>query len=772
MKKIFTLLTLLLATITAMATVYTDHRMVTIGSNTPSEMDNVTLTVNDKGGGKFDVVFNTVINIDDSYEDNYGTITFTDLDGTTADGITTISGKLLTGEVTSSGMGITAVNSADVTVKCTDDKAYATLDGIITMYFRDTRIQVTFGKDEFNQGGGSQGGDTDPKDGTVVGEDNFNQTDASFDWDFPIDFKTQKLVSTIDLSTCNANNTNEDVFSIGTDIQNWSSGVANGGNIHCYYTPSTKSLSLFYISANSQLGTYTYDKEISDVEGELSVDLSYQYGLRINGNVIFDGARLEKLFAFTTLHFGSKEGSTRSNATYKQTRVVPVEFEAEESVDYVSTAKLLYDGAYTRSDAATVSLQRTDLNSYDLVIKNVTIGKEILGDLTFSGVVSSYYEGGGNVVSSTVYLDSFQGNAVLSNAGAFATSLGLADGAEIPVSKFSGWIWGELTSFDCTMTIGENEAVYSYDPEEPTTSIFSEQLTSTFSGATQTYDNKTLNVVDYGDGFADITLKNVQFGSMADTDMGNLLLKEVPYTKVGTDLIIAATGLEAELENTPTQALKNWINVAVNGTVSGSNIYLTIDGEAYTMPINLVYGTPIAEAKVYTDKQSVTNEGETTDSENETISVRDDGDGNYTITLHNIGTGNSLEENLVFQATGTTDEDGMTTYTATQAEAPMTSTVWKNYTAYVTITTAKSKDDKFYGVFFVDYGGYAANYSYCGYDVVFGSDFTTDGINATHVDNVAHAVAIYNASGMRIQSLQKGLNIVRGADGKTVKIVK
>lgn len=615
-------------------------------------------------------------------------------------------------------------------------------------------------------------GSYEASDQTIVGEDNFKQENASFDWDFAIDFQTQKLVSTIDLSTCKTDYANENIFSIGTDIQNWNSGVANGGNIHCYYTPITKKLILSYLSANSTLGTYRYDKELSDVEGLLNVDLSYQYGLRINGTVVYDAARLKNILAQTALHFGSMEGATRSNATYKQTRVVSTAFEASESADYTTTAKLLYDGAYTRMASATATLLQTAYHSFDITLKNVNVSGETLGDVVVKDVTSAYVEGDGNQTGSWITLSLANGKATLTNAGALATSLGLAEGADIDITKLDGWLWAGELSLECTINVGGKDMVYTLNVDEAKSTTFSKQLTSTFSGSTQTYADKTLLLADYGDGFADITLNNIQFGSMADTDMGNLVIKEVPYTLNGSDLVFAATNLEAALENTPTQALKYWTKVAVGGTVSGNNIYLTIDGEAYTMPINLVYGEPIAEAKVYTDKQSVTNEGETTTQDEATISVRDDGDGNYTITLHNIGTGNSLEENLVFAATGTTDEDGFTTYTATEAEAPMTSTSWDGYTAYVTITTAKSKDDKFYGVFFVDFGGYAANYSYCGYDVVFGSDFITDGINTIHSNNAIHADAIYNASGMRINSMQKGLNIVRGADGKTMKIVK
>ena len=49
MKKIFTLLSLLVLTLTAMATTFTGHRIVTVGYLESSEMDNATITVTDKG---------------------------------------------------------------------------------------------------------------------------------------------------------------------------------------------------------------------------------------------------------------------------------------------------------------------------------------------------------------------------------------------------------------------------------------------------------------------------------------------------------------------------------------------------------------------------------------------------------------------------------------------------------------------------------------------------------------------------------------------------
>lgn len=103
MKKIFTLLTLLLTTVAAMATDFTDKMTAQIqGRPDISTTENAKLTVTDKGNGTFDVAFNNVMVKQDNYTDNYGTFTFADLEGTTANGLTTITGKLVDGTITAS----------------------------------------------------------------------------------------------------------------------------------------------------------------------------------------------------------------------------------------------------------------------------------------------------------------------------------------------------------------------------------------------------------------------------------------------------------------------------------------------------------------------------------------------------------------------------------------------------------------------------------------------------------------------------------------------
>lgn len=758
MKKIFTLLSLLVLTLTAMATTFTGHRIVTVGYLEPSEMDNTTITVTDKGNGKYDVVFNNIINKDGSYEDNYGTFTFSDLDGVTANGITTIEGKLLTGAVTSSGMGISSIGVTDVFVKMNDEKAYATMDGLITMFSRDTQLKVEFGEDDF------PAASTDK----VVGEDGYQPAGKAFDWDFDIDHYAEKFVAVVDLSTCAADAENENVASIGTDINTWFSNVANAGNIHIYYTPATKTLTCWYISSNASYGAWKYSKELTDIEGEINIDFSYQYGLRINGQQVFDAGQLIKLYYHNTLHFGSQEGSTRSNATYKSARVVKTAFEATDATEYTAPAKMLLDGKYSRFDAAQVSLQATDYDVYTIILKDLSHNGKYLGSLKFTNIKGYLAEGSGDNSSSFIVINDTTANAVLKTAGELASSLGLTKGQEIRASIKDFYGQTSFLAGDFTMQLGDKEAVYSYYVDTPAVNEYTNTLTTTFSSEEQSYTDKVMTVTNYGDGFADIMISNVQFKTTGDVNMGNLIIKEVPYTKQGGDIVIDADadGLEATFENSPSTAMTILENVSLKGTIAGEELYFEINGMALSdMPVSLVFGKPITPAVVYTGTMKVTSGEDYKEIESATITVRPNGDNKYTFCVPNIGG----EDAITFVADGETDENGVTTYSAEKAEYAMQQSGWEGYITYVTLTRAKSQGDKFYGRFFFDLGGYAESYPSYGITVVFGEKFTPTGIETATDDTTI--TDIYSADGVRQSQLQKGLNIVRQANGKTTKII-
>ena len=153
MKKILSLLALLVMTLTAFATDYTGHRTVTFGSMPSTESDDAVLTITDNGDNTFNVTFKDVINIDGTFTDNYGTYTFSNVAGTTENGVTTIDLSNLSASVENcSFYGVTEASEGVLFAKFNAEKAYARFSAKIG--YRKSTISAEFGVDDFESTGG------------------------------------------------------------------------------------------------------------------------------------------------------------------------------------------------------------------------------------------------------------------------------------------------------------------------------------------------------------------------------------------------------------------------------------------------------------------------------------------------------------------------------------------------------------------------------------------------------------------------------------------
>ncbi len=164
-QKILSLLALLVMTLTAFATDYTGHRTVIFGVNPPTESDDAVLTITDNGDNTFNVTFKDVINVaPDGYTDNYGTYTFSNVAGTTENGVTTINLSNLSASVKNADNPyITEASEGVLFAKFNAEKAYARFSAKITS--RKSTISAEFGVDDFESTGGGEpgGGETTEK---------------------------------------------------------------------------------------------------------------------------------------------------------------------------------------------------------------------------------------------------------------------------------------------------------------------------------------------------------------------------------------------------------------------------------------------------------------------------------------------------------------------------------------------------------------------------------------------------------------------------------
>lgn len=130
-----------------------------------------------------------------------------------------------------------------------------------------------------------------------------------------IDFSSQVVEATLDLSTCTGTNENE--LSIGDDISVFNS--KDHYNLHFYYTKNGQ-LEVDYL-ANSVAGNVniTSQRLSVDASSPVVIKLSGANGLSVNGSAVngLGQTTLSGLLALSKISIGSTEGKNRSNATYK-----------------------------------------------------------------------------------------------------------------------------------------------------------------------------------------------------------------------------------------------------------------------------------------------------------------------------------------------------------------------------------------------------------------------------------------------------------------------
>lgn len=404
MKKILSLLALLVMTLTAFAKDYTGHRTVTYGYTTPTESDDAVVSITDNGDGTYNVTFKDVINVSDNYRDNYGTYTFSNVEGTTANGYTTIDLTGLTVAITNCDLGLTSGDEATLLAKFNDEKAYAKFSAKIGGYYKSS-ISAEFGKDDFGSTGG--GGTVETTEGPLV-EAGLTPNGAKIEAkDFTINWDTHKVVAKLDLTNCQG--VNETIFSFANNAANlgeWN--VANGAVLHFYYTKDAD----VWTTTGMQHLTHTFCIQFrnSDKLGEtptkyvqvndpsnVRVELR-QDGVYIDGTLAFEASDYAKLLTYNDLVFGSTQGENRSNATYKYVEVVGLDWTEPatvvESKEYTDKLFMTMAGGQpSEIGTSTVTIKKMSDDTYNMSLvigentveaKNVEKGTDAKGRTTYA----------------------------------------------------------------------------------------------------------------------------------------------------------------------------------------------------------------------------------------------------------------------------------------------------------------------------------------------------------------------------------------------------
>ena len=431
MKKILSLLVLLVTTVTAMATDYVADCVVSC-NNQESTMSGATMSVVDNGDGTYNITLkalkSTALGMD------FGDLTLSNLSGTTEGGVTTISVTEVSAKFTS-GDYMEAPESPIKSFVCkfNAEKLYANYGSGSMLRLNNwqrTAFTASFGTDEGFEGGGSTGGgETGGEDKPAivdVVEADYAPNGAAFGFPFTINWETQKLVAKLDLSTCSRYTHNEGIITVGTDNGNGDVSLWNPNNgeanchlyyTHYYYGSDERLLNLHYLENPS--GTVNrVDNSIQNLEPGLVVFTFDKDGLHVGDNLIATPDQMTTLYNSTSLIFGSKEGSTRSYATYKYVKVVPADWTetTEPEVTEVSSKSFedkLYafaDGENIEQGNATVKISnmsdetiKMSLVFGDTTIESANIeqGTDDKGRTTYTGTAD--WEGVNFAVSAVVY---------------------------------------------------------------------------------------------------------------------------------------------------------------------------------------------------------------------------------------------------------------------------------------------------------------------------------------------------------------------------------
>ena len=567
MKKILSLLSMLMITVTAFATSYTDQLSykLTVFTALTKNLPAGELTVEPYGTSNYTVTAKGC-DLSDFEAGNWDEIVCEDVAGTTdANGVITITLDNPYAYRTSDNATFTATK---LVVKFNGTKAYAHFEGKMPVMGVARAFEYTFGTDEGFEGGGSTGGgETGGEDKPAivdVVEADYAPNGAAFGFPFTINWETQKLVAKLDLSTCSRYTHNEGIITVGTDNGNGDVSLWNPNNgeanchlyyTHYYYGSDEKLLNLHYLENPS--GTVKrVDNSVQNLEPGLVVFTFDKDGLHVGDNLIATPDQMTTLYNSTSLIFGSKEGSTRSNATYKYVKVVPADWtetteptepETPEAVAYKNELTIVRGANHKVYNDAEVTVLAKGEGKYE-----VTLPEFADMDLINSGTVGKIvFTANGEEVDGVLKLTAENAAGVIStgegwtNYAADVTMSGEVENGQL-AAKFTVVLGGMS---DYTYELGFGKEIFI-----PTTETITDWANVKFGDSDPVnIENAKLDITMVSTSTAKLTFKDVvingnTIGDFAISDVKASLNPE-DYTTVLTTEATNGTWVRATENN-------------------------------------------------------------------------------------------------------------------------------------------------------------------------------------------------------------------------------
>ena len=373
---------MLMITVMAFATDYKGQLDYTVTTRTgdltgPSNAQGV-LKIEDYAGGKYTVTA-TGCDLSSLEMGNWDEIICEGVEATTdANGVTTIDVTPYAFRSSDNAQ----LKDAKLFVKFKGDKAYATFEGLYNPnFFTYQKLKYTFGVDEGFDGGSTGGGEVAAPFEKV----NFVGDGTNFDWKIPVNWDTQKIVMSIDPSTCTGNC--EDIIGLGEVATAWNN------TLHLYRKTDKTLQGYFQIPGGSNNNTNPFDET-----NPIKVEVSKAKGFVVNDVVKIPASEMSALFALSTVNMGTGEGANdKSRATYKYVKVVDKDWTEVPPVTVKDTKKfenVAYTTSMGGSGTATVTFTEMSDDTFpmtfvsdDLNVKteNLTKDTDAKGRTTYTG---------------------------------------------------------------------------------------------------------------------------------------------------------------------------------------------------------------------------------------------------------------------------------------------------------------------------------------------------------------------------------------------------
>ena len=376
---------MLMITVTAFATSYTDKLTykLTVFTALTKNLPAGELTIEPYGTSNY-IVTAKGCDLSDFDAGNWDEIVCEDVAGTKdANGVTTITLDNPYAYRTSDN---TSFSNTKLVVKFNGTKAYAHFEGKIKIGLASRAFEYTFGTDEGFEGGGSTGGgETGGEVAAAFEKVNFVGDGTNFDWKIPVNWDTQKIVMSINPSTCTGGC--EDIIGLGEVATAWDN------TLHLYRKTDGTLQGYFQVPGGSNNNTNPFDET-----NPIKVEVSKAKGFVVNDVVKIPASEMSALFALSTVNMGTGEGTNdKSRATYNYVKVVDKDWTEVPPVTVVDT-KEFKNVAYTTSmggnGTATVTFTEMSDGTFpmtfvsdDLNVKaeNLTKGTDEKGRTTYTG---------------------------------------------------------------------------------------------------------------------------------------------------------------------------------------------------------------------------------------------------------------------------------------------------------------------------------------------------------------------------------------------------